>query len=87
MHAIVERDAEVLSYIQGMGKVGEWVPLCWKKRVMADDLGVSRSQLYMHIDSLVEKGFIEQRHDAFRVLRRLESSDVVQINSKSRRPL
>lgn len=87
MKPICERNAEALSYLQGLGPVGTWVAP--RNKHMASDIGVSHSHLCLLLDALVAQGFVERRAGwnvlEYRVIKRLESRDVVQVNSRSRR--
>jgi hypothetical protein len=81
---ISARCAELLSYLQGCGPVGEWVmPVA---RHMSGDLGIAKTQLCIQVNKLREQGFIETqwlenecgtleitRFRQYRVLIRLET--------------
>ena len=75
---ITPRSAELLSYLQGLGPVGQWVSP--KVEWLRADLGInSRSDLHRLVNVLKAGNIIESRRDfrvvtyEYRVLRRLES--------------
>jgi len=71
------RQAEILSYIQGLAPAGTPIELC-RKQIMAD-LSITARVLYDRLDKLVQRGFLARRpHEnlpkrrAIVVLKRLE---------------
>lgn len=79
MKTIPLRQAEMLSYLQGCGPVGEWVaPLTAD---IAKDLNIARPLVCQFVKALVKRGFIQiayigERRREYRVLIRLERPDV-----------
>lgn len=76
---ITPRTAELLSYLQGLAPVGQWVSP--KPEWLRTDLGINnRVWLFRMIDELRSRGIIDTRRPhggkhrmEYRVLRRLES--------------
>lgn len=90
MPTISLRRAEMLSYLQGCGPVGEWVaPLT--KHISAD-LGFSNPHVCKLVANLVRNGFVEVRRiglkrKEYRVLVRLETPGVEIIDHGERSEL
>jgi hypothetical protein len=86
---ITPRSAELLSYLQGLGPVGQWVSP--KPEWLRADLGINnRTVLMKNVSKLKAKGIIESRRIVgrqqyeYRVLRRLESGIRIGIKSRGR---
>lgn len=82
MIAVTPREALVLSYLTGLGIPGEWVPATRSEIQTGIGSKGHMSSVSQVLRSLREKGFIEcfgERPNAFRVLRRLEDPEVVQV--------
>jgi hypothetical protein len=87
---ITPKTAELLSYLQGLGPVGQWVSP--KPEWLRTDLGINnRNRLFLMINEMRKQGIIETRRPhggrhrlEYKVLRRLEQG--IEIGLKLRKP-
>jgi hypothetical protein len=88
MRHIAMRQAEMLSYLQGCGHVGEWV--CPITGHISQDLSLARAQVCQIMKMLAAYGYIEMRYlrsirgKEYRVLIRLETPGLVIVDHGER---
>ena len=75
MIRLTPREAECLSYLQGRGAVGDWVP-CRNKDLQRDLAFKDHSGASHYVTKLMLKGVIKKYGDSAMVLKRLEHDDV-----------
>lgn len=85
MALIAPRQAEVLSYLTGRARVGEWFHAA--RTQIAGDTGMSEYAVCQHLQALIRKGCIERDEmGLLRVIRRLEDSGVRQWRIRPEKP-